>query len=58
MFKFIRFLYSINYLIKPIKPIEGKHFILPVFAYTNYTSYLLYDENVKQNVFVKKTLNY
>ena len=48
MFKLIRFLYSMNRLnyhntiIKSTQPIgEGKYWILPVFAYTCQTSYIM-----------------
>lgn len=56
MFKLIRFLYSIhrlkyhNTLIKSTQPMgEGKYWILPVFAYTCHTSYIMIqDETVKK----------
>jgi hypothetical protein len=46
MFKFVRFLYSINRLNS--QP-TGKYWILPVIAYTYHTGYIIIKEEIKEN---------
>ena len=61
MFKLIRFLYSMhrlkyhNTLIKSTQPMgEGKYWILPVFAYTCHTGYIM----IQDEIVKKKHKNY